>query len=382
MRRSTVLAVVALLCVTACGGGGGSTANTWSSVASTLADRGYGPAATLLPNGRVLLTGGTDGTVLDFAPLASTEIYDPVADQWSSGASMANPRAYHTVTLLQNGKVLVAGGSVAGGIGNSVTANAELYDPSTNRWSQAGNMANARSNHTATLLRDGKVLVAGGFGAVVAGERGTASAELYDPSSNTWSSTTSMATARLYHTATLLPNGKVLVAGAYGCSTTCSADASAELYDPSSNTWSSTTSMTTARDRHTATLLPNGKVLVAGGDSCSTTCSADTRAELYDPSSNAWSSAGNMANARSAHTATLLQNGKVLVAGGDDITGAITASAELYDPSTNTWSSAGSMIHARIGNTATLLTNGTVLVTGGVYASRINGNGASCELYW
>ena len=139
MHRSTFLAVATMLCVTACGGGGGSTANTWSSVASTLAEHTYGPKATLLPNGKVLLTGGTDGSRLDFFPLASTEIYDPVSDQWSSGASMANSHAYHTVTSLQNGKVLIAGGlSCSISPCPSPEASAELYDPSTNTWSSAG----------------------------------------------------------------------------------------------------------------------------------------------------------------------------------------------------------------------------------------------------
>jgi len=233
-------------------------------------------------------------------------------------------------------------------------------------WSTTGSMTTARASHTATLLPSGKVLVAGGQN----GSGYSSSAESYDPSSGTWSATGTMATARYGHTATLLPNGKVLVAGGEGSSGYL---ASAELYDPSSGTWSETGSMTMARDGHTATLLPSGKVLVAAGYNGGPMSSA----ELYDPSSGTWSATGSMTTARDGHTATLLPNGQVLVAGGYGSGGALS-SAELYGPSSGTWSATGSMTTARDGHTATLLLNGKVLVAGGT-----NGSGAfaSAELY-
>ncbi len=193
-------------------------------------------------------------------------------------------------------------------------------------WMTTGSLSVARDAHTATLLPNGKVLVAGGLGSSVV----LASAELYDPSFGTWTTTGSMNMARVEHTATLLPNGKVLVAGGVsstGGVTGCCL-ASAELYDPSTSSWTFTGSMTGARELHTATLLPNGKVLVAGGFSSSGAPLAS--AELYDPSLGTWTTTGSLSVARAGHTATLLPNGQVLVAGGQSSTGISTASAELY----------------------------------------------------
>src|SRR5205807_1013941 len=190
---------------------------------------------------------------------------------------MTVARTAFTATLLPNGKVLVAGGDPAsGGTLPGATATAELYDPSTGSWSVTGSMAFPRNGHTATLLPDGKVLVAGGatpgtaYGGAVQ-SAATAAAELYDPSTGSWSVTASMATARFAHTATLLPSGNVLVAGGYNGS---GAPAEAELYDPSTGGWTVTGSMTTSRTGATATLLRSGNVLVAGGGPAS--------AELYE----------------------------------------------------------------------------------------------------
>jgi MYXO-CTERM domain-containing protein len=176
--------------------------------------------------------------------------------------------------------------------------------------------------------------------------------------------TASMMYARWGHTATLLGNGKVLVAGGE----TNPYPASAELYDPGTNTWTAAGWMITARSAHTATLLGNGKVLVAGGNGLAS-------AELYDPGSNTWMMTGSMMNGREEHTATLLGNGEVLVAGGYVQNSGYLASAELYDPVASTWTSAGSLMDARRAHTATLLGNGTVLVAGGAPSL------ASAELY-
>jgi|SRR5271166_6334256 len=232
-------------------------------------------------------------------------------------------------------------------------------------------MTTARAYGTATLLPSGKVLIAGGGRYDQSGE--LSSTELYDPSGNSWSSAASLVTARLGHTAILLPSGKVLIVGGrrtgeFNAGVLVS---SAELYDPASNTWSSAGALVTARTAHTASLLLSGKVLIAGG-------SGDlglARTELYDPSSNIWSSAGKLAEERDGHTATVLASGKVLIAGG---TGMFSSNAELYDPSSNAWASVGRLSEARLAHTATLLPSGQVLVAGG---SGTSGYLASAELY-
>ncbi len=320
----------------------------------SLATTRYSHTATLLPNGKVLVTGGNNG-----GTLASAELYDPASGTWTATGSMATARQDHTATLLPNGKVLVVGGYN----GSSYVASAELYDPASGTWTATGSLETARYLHTATLLPNGKVLVAGGINGSP-----LASSELYDPTSGTWTATGSLETARYLHTATLLPNGKVLVAaGTIGGSSL----ASAQLYDPASGTWATTGSLATARHSHTATLLPNGKVLVAGGVGSSTLASA----ELYDPASGTWTATGSLATARYRPTATLLPNGKVLVAGG--IGSSALASAELYDPASGTWTTTGSLATARRYHTATLLPNGKVLVAGGYGSSAL----ASAELF-
>ena len=293
------------------------------------------------------------------------------AGTWSSTGSLNSARTGQTATLLQNGKVLVVGGGDLSG----TLATAELYDPSTGTWTATGSMITARAADTATLLQNGEVLVAGGD-ANGSGGSPLASAELYHPSTGTWTATGSMTTAREEQTATLLPNGEVLVAGGVGLFPGgAGLLASAELYDPSTGAWTATGSMTTARDRQTATLLQNGKVLVAGGGG------GGASAELYDPSAGTWTATGSMTTARDGQTATLLQNGKVLVVGGADLSD-ILATAELYDPSAGTWTATGSMITAREAQTATLLPNGEVLVAGGLEFSSGGLTAlASAELY-
>ncbi|HMP82275.1 MAG TPA: kelch repeat-containing protein, partial [Verrucomicrobiota bacterium] len=274
-----------------------------------------------------------------------------IAGSFTYTGTMHTTRDHHTATLLPNGKVLVAGGYRS--------TSAELFDPGNGTWSVTGSLTFARQFHTATLLPNGKVLVAGGED----GYNGhPASAELFDPGTGTWSVTGSLAFPRTFHTSTLLPNGKVLVTGGGGFGNLTSA----ELYDPATGTWSITGSLSTARASHTATLLPNGKVLVAGGSSQSDIYNVffPTSTELYDPATGSWSASGNLNLGLASHTATLLSDGKVLVAGGYGIY-STSRDAESYDPATGSWSDAGGLATSREYHTATLLPNGKVLLTGG-----------------
>ncbi len=277
------------------------------------------------------------------------------AGVWSPTGSMNLARSNHTTTLLPNGKVLVIGGINNSGAG--VLTSAELYDPATGLWTLTGSMNIARVNHTATLLSNGKVLVAGGGDS---NDGFITSAELYDPITGTWTLTGAMNVARRGHLATLLPNGKVMVTG--GGDISGGVTDSVELYDSASGTWTQADSMNIARYSHTATLLPNGKVMVVGGFNLS---GVTASAELYDPATGLWTPTGSMSVARYGYTATLLPNGKVLVAGGLDFNNAFFASAELYDPETGLWTSTDSMNTAHHSHTATLLPSGKVMIVGG-----------------
>ena len=293
---------------------------------------------------------------------------------------MIEPRGY-TATLLADGRVLVAGGggsATPGSYSFFTLATAELYDPGSGSWTATGSMNGGRILHTATLLPDGKVLVAGGAdGLTETSVNALASAELYDPSTGSWSATGNLTQARARHTATLLPNGKVLVVGGSGSGSGTDSLASAELYDPSTGSWTATGNMNEARTYHTATLLPDGMVLVAGGDG--NTGPQLGSAELYDPRTGSWAATGNLNGERSAHTATLLPDGRVLVLGGTSSRGALD-SAELYDVGNGTWTATGNLIDARSYHTATLLRGGRVLVAGG-YGGGTGPPLASAELY-
>jgi len=316
--------------------------------------------ATALQNGMVLIVGGSNG----YSDFSTAELYDPSAGAFTRTGSLHTPRYWHTATLLQDGTVLIAGG-----YNGAYLTSAELYNPSTRTFTvTAGSMHQARDIQTATLLPSGKVLIAGGqYGG---SQWGLAEAELYDPSTGTFSVTGSLNHARELHTATLLQNGEVLVVGGYNGGYL----ASAELYNPATGIFAATGNMSQARNCHTATLLPNGKVLIAGGQYGGAGWGL-AEAELYDPTAGTFFPTGSLNHARELHTATLLYDGTVLIAGGYH--GAYLATAELYNPSTGAFSYTGSMHQARDLHTAALLQNGNVLVAGGQYGGAL----ASAEFY-
>ena len=329
----------------------------WAATGSMQSARELNAQAPIA-GGKVLSAGGYDasGNVL-----SSAEVFTSSTGKWALTGSMADARELFPAVALKNGKVLVAGGL---GISGIVLGGAELYDPTTGVWSSAGSLSVARYAHTATLLSNGNVLVTGGCTATGC-ITNTAVSELYDPTTNTWSTTGSLGTARAYQTALLLKTGKVLVIGGLGPLTSC------ELYNAATGTWSSAASTNAGRYLHTSTMLSDGKVLVTGGASGKYPVLST---EIYDPTTNTWTLSGNMTIGRYAHAATLLSDGTILVAGGygqsiscgKDCTGYVpTNKADIYSESTGAFTAAANLSQALAYYSMTPLTSGRALENGG-----------------
>ena len=314
-------------------------------------------SATLLSDGRVLVAGGLgsgdNGTAV--GPLATAYLYDPGTGRFTPTGSMTVPRYYHTATLLDDGRVLMAGGSDSSD-GQANLASAELYDPSTGTFTATGSMAVSRAAGGRAVLLDNKqVLVLGGDSAT------DRTAELYDPTTGTFHQTGNLLEARAGETATLLADGRVLVAGGVSPGTSGSVTASAEIYDPATGSFSSTGHMSVGRYEFTSTLLQDGRVLLTGSASGNNL----NTAELYDPTTGTFKVTGKMKVARGHHLAALLPDGRVLLIGGDPSTGSgqPQATSEIYDPATGTFA-AGAAMSGAAGLTATPLPDGRVLVSG------------------
>ncbi|MEP6638489.1 MAG: kelch repeat-containing protein, partial [Chloroflexota bacterium] len=333
---------------------------TWLRT-GTLNDARWGHGATLLASGQVLVVGG-NASKNSSSALASAELFDPASGRWTPTASMSKPRAYPSVTVLRDGTVLVAGGA----FDNAPLALAERYDPVSGRWSPVSQMNVLRLHHTATLLDDGRVLVVGG-GTSTTNKASTATAEIYDPASRKWTRTASMATARSYHTATLLEDGRVLVVGGratyVGGGTVL---ASAEIFDPRTGRWSAAAAMPTRRYVHAAVRLGDGRILVAGGWS-STVLDARSlqSAAIFDPKTGEWAPEGDMTTGRAQFAMASLPDGRVLAVGGFSPEAAPQASAELLDPLSGPWSPTGTMSDSSWWPTLDVLPDGRALVAGG-----------------
>jgi N-acetylneuraminic acid mutarotase len=283
-----------------------------------------------------------------------------------------------SATLLSNGKVLVAGGDPNQPLNTTPPENAQnavaaawVYDPSANTWTSVASMSMPRVDHTATALPDGTVLVSGGINFTQGQPVGTAyaSAEIYDPVANSWSPAGNMAVGRAGHTATLLVDGRVLVAGGSSDGTVLTATMSAEIYDPATRAWSSTSNMNSARFSHTAVALPDGRALIVGGQGPGGPPQTVFSAENFDPTANAWTLTAPLPSDIYPYqnTTVLLLNGQVLVAGGANFYPGVPRSVgttALYDPLSDAWSAAAN-IGERSQHSATLLANGKVLITGG-----------------
>lgn len=289
-------------------------------------------------------------TAINGVGTAALQAFDitvlPQMDTFASSGSMSAARQYHTATLLKNGMVLVTGGSGDAG----VLSTAELYDPVAKTWSLTGAMTQPRSGHSATLLPNGNVLVAGGYDQ---NSEILSSTELYDVATNSWSAGASLTTPRYGHSETLLKNGLLLLSGGYDQDYIPLA--TTELYDPVNNIWNAAAPMAEARSGHSSSLLADGRVLVSGG--------SGSNSEIYNPANDLWTAVAAMLDPRFNNTTTILADGRLLFAGGTyyDVLG----SAELYDPGAGIWTMAAPMLFARHSHSSALLSNGAVFIAGG-----------------
>lgn len=317
---------------------------------------------TPLPYGKVLAAGGMGYSGL---PLVCSDVYNPDTWKWAETGNLNFERFLHSATSLPDGKVLVTGGR---GVEFNTIPSTEIYDPATGKWTQTGDLNVAREEHTTTVLANGKVLVAGGGTLQGGWMTDSKSAELYDPAAGKWTMTGNLKVTRKEHTATLLPNGKVLVAGGWAGPNAVSSN-TAELYDPATGQWTQTGNLNSARIEHSATLLPNGKVLVAGGWllTAGGAMSHLKSSELYDPATGLWTLTGDLNQKRESHTATLLNTGEVLVAGGgsSNTSAGNLKSSELYNPAKGTWTPTGDLNTERSKHGSSLLEDGRVLAVGG-----------------
>jgi N-acetylneuraminic acid mutarotase len=339
---------------------------------------GQHDSAVPLRTGKVLVVGGADGLS---AARGQAALYDPATKAWTTTGGLQTPRRLHTVTLLADGKVLVTGGiSGSAQFPAPGLAAAELYDPATGTWATTGSMRTARWGHSAVLV-GGKVLVAGGTTIRSSQSvKAVRSAELFDPATGAWTEVEPMTDARSGHTAVVLGNGRVLVAG--GSAPTGRDDdaelAYCELYDPTAGTWTPTGALLAPRSRHQATPLSGGTaVLVTGGrapggpgDGTFDPFSRAT-AELYSQDSGGWTAVEDMPGGRAFHRAVPLGTGKVLVIGGTENArnDAGYQSAVIFDAATRRWTPAGGLATGRWAFAATALSDKVVLVAGGVTRS-------------
>lgn len=339
---------VALACCITAAHADGSLAATAPMAVARMAH-----TATSMPDGRVLIVGGFNN---EQDAVHGAAMYEARTGVFTPIARMVAVRHSHTATLLPNGKVLIVGGYTAG---NSVSATAELYDPLTNKFSATGAMHAARAGHVSALLKNGKVLIAGGVGPDWSF---LASAELYDPATGAFTTTNAMSVARESHVAVALSDGRVLIVGGHrDRRERITIYASAEVFNPTTNTFKRVGDMNVRRHKHDAVLLADGRVLVSGGSDERDDRGAYNSTELFDPIRSTFTIGARMQRTRYKHqgTSLLLPNGRVLIGGG-------ASQAEIFDPLTSQFSVVASETPmAGQFSAAALLGDGSALITGG-----------------
>lgn len=346
---------------------------TWTASPDLVSIRGT-TTAVVLKDGRALAIGGGVG----IQAVAAVEVFDPASGVWQPTTPMNHPRRGHQAVLLGDGRVMVAGGIHEGELLNSV----EIFDPTTAKWTTMAPMSVPRLGSTLTLLTNGSVLATGGTSAETASGAGggqtirpDATAEIYNVASNTWKTTSgAMSTPRFEHTATALDDGRVLIAGGQGppIAGVASALASTEIYDPAVDSFRKSNDMGDARFNHTALKLPDRTVMVIGGAGGQSGDTSLSTAEVFNPGDGGWTNVGALTGSRSGHIATVFPDGRVLVAGGESITRGNRRSlntAEIFALDKREWRSAGQMNCPRSEASAALLGDGSVLVVAGDFAA-------------
>lgn len=342
----------------------------WEAISESMDTPRVFHTATNLPDGRILVVGGSNGpNVLRTAELLT--IHPSSETRSDTAAPMHDVRDLHTATLLPNGRVLIAGGFTTNDTSTGSTNTSEIYYPDTSVFLRAGVMTSSRSNHTATLLPDGNVFVAGGFGA---NDIISSSAEIFYSTAMQWRATTSMPAPRTLHTATTLKDGRILLAG--GINAVTGVLNSVVAFNPATGVWAALAAMPSALHSHTASLLSDGRVLVTGGNDGLGEVDASY---IYDPSGNTWTTtpvpAGRstiLQQPRYGHNAVTLPNGEVVVSGGSQRFGTLTESIEYYHPTDSIWISSGitfgslqGAVRPRSYHTMTLAKNNKLYAIGG-----------------
>lgn len=324
-----------------------------------------------LDGGRIAIIGGFDGVA--FATPREVEVFDPSTKTWKLASPMARGRRNHATTRLADGKVLVVGGSELDARdpnnGRWSTSDTAVWDPKLDTWTTAKAPAEPRSQHTATLLPDGRVVIAGGkldFGPAL-------KAEVFDPATNAFTSGGKLVRPRIFHAAVVANNKLAIIGGtSVDWRTTPNGKEesndlldSIEVWDAATKTWKASAKLDHARANATATVLADGRVLVVGGED---NTGFVAPSELCDLATNKCTSAGSLTTARTEHAAVLLADGRVLISGGS--TGKqsnpdFIATIEVWSPATQKWTVLGNLAEARNGHTATVLKDGSILIVGG-----------------
>ena len=351
---------------------------TWSTV-DPLPQARWGTASLVMRDGRVMVIGGATGSSSNDAT-ASVMIFDPGSGHWTQATDMLQARAYPMAVELADGSILVAGGSRNG----QPLDTAERYNPDNGTWISAGRLNLPRTQGTLTLLPDGRVLAAGGGIEAAPGWISTASTEIFDPRTNTWSIGAPMSVARAIQTATLLKDGEVLVTG--GATTyhgeTGRVTASAEIFDPRSGKWREVAPMPKPLYVHSAALMPDGRVLVAGGwRATSNSDPSHGNVQIYDPTSDTWTTTGSLVTPRAQYSLEALPDGRFLAIGGVDPAYHTLASTEIYDPASGAWQTSGKLAVATMWPAVGVLSDGRVFVAGGALDALARHVTAVSEIY-